>query len=230
MAVKGTEERYNRSRVEVEELQVSSTTQFGAAATSVALIHGAGTSANPETTAVANKNFLGYWTETTASTGDCRGMYLRTFFGGAGSGEALRCYATINFAGAAAVGGTINGAHISLSVAAGSTVSGQASAARITLDYAAATRTMGANVSAVILDSNIATGNTVNAKNAFIRVTDTGAVKLKKLLRLPTVASAGILAAHTTDAISHSIRCVDDAGTVFYIMCTTTASNRTGGA
>jgi hypothetical protein len=39
-----------------------------------------------------------------------------------------------------------------------------------------------------------------------------------------------MLAAHTTDAVSHSIRCVDDAGQVFYIMCTTTSSNRTGGA
>jgi hypothetical protein len=202
----------------------------GTGGTTAALLHGSGTSADPTTTATADKNFLGYWTESTASSGDARGMYLRTFFGGAGSGEALRAYATINFAGAAAVGGTINGAHVSLSIAAGSTVSGQASAARFTLDYAAATRTTDANVSCLILDSNIATGNTVHANNAFIRVADTGAVKLEKLLRLPTVASAGILAAHTADAISHSIRCVDDAGTVFYIMCTTDASNRTGGA
>ena len=65
---------------------------------------------------------------------------------------------------------------------------------------------------------------------AHIRVADTGAVAIKKLLRLPTVASGGLLAAHTTDAMTHSIRCVDDAGTVFYIMATTTATNRTGGA
>ena len=204
--------------------------QFGSAATSVALLHGAGTSSTQETTATADKNFLGYWVESTAATGDCRGMYLRTYFGGAGSGEALRAYATINFAGAAAVGGTINGAHISLSVAASSTVSGQASGARITLEYATDTRTTDTNVSALLLDSNIGANNTVHAKNAFIRVTDLGTVKLEKLLRLPTVASAGILATQTAVAISHSIRCVDDAGTVFYIMCTTDASNRAGGA
>lgn len=85
-------------------------------------------------------------------------------------------------------------------------------------------------MSCLLLCSNIATGNTVHANNAFIRVVDDGAVALKKLFRLPTVASAGLLAAHITDAMTHSIRCVDEAGTVFYIMATTTATNRTGGA
>ena len=197
---------------------------------SAAVLIGGGTSTTPNSTATADKNFLGFWNESTAATGDCRGMYLRTYFGGAGSGEALRAFATVSYAGAAAVGGTINGAHITMQVNAGSTISGQASGARITLGYAAATRTTDANVSALLLCSDIATGNTVHANNAFIRVVDDGAVALKKLFRLPTVASAGLLAAHTTDAISHSIRCVDAAGTVFYIMCTTTSSNRTGGA
>jgi len=204
--------------------------QFGSVATSLAILHGAGISGTPETTASADKNFLGYWTQTTAATGDCRGLYLKTYFGGAGSGEALRPVATVNFAGAAAVGGTINGMHCSLEVAAGTTISGQASAARFTLDYATATRTMDANVSCLLLCSNIGANNTPHAKNAFMRVVDDGSVALGKLFRLPTVASAGLLAAHTTDAITHSIRCVDEAGTVFYVMCTTTSSNRTGGA
>jgi len=195
-----------------------------------AILLGSGTSAAPTTTAAADLNFLGFWTESTASSGDSRGAYLRHYFGGAGSGEALRAFATVTYAGAAAVGGTINGAHITMQVNAGSTISGQASGARVTLGYAAATRTTDANVSCLLLCSDIATGNTVHAGNAFIRVVDDGAVALKKLFRLPTVASAGLLAAHTTDAITHSIRCVDEAGTVFYIMCTTTASNRTGGA
>jgi len=199
-------------------------------AVTAALLHGGGTSATPCATATADKNFLGYWTKSTAATGDCRGMYLRTYFGGAGSGEALRAYATVDFAGAAAVGGTINGMHCSLSIAAGSTISGQAFAARFTLDYATATRTTDANVCCVNLDSNIGANNTVHANNAFLRLSDTGSVPLQKFLRTPAVASAGLLAAHITDALTHSIRCVDEAGTVFYIMCTTTASNRTGGA
>lgn len=205
--------------------------QLGTATpTSAALMLGIGSSSSYESTASADKNFVDFRTKTTASSGDCRGLYVRTQFGGAGSGEALRAYGDVTFAGAAAVGGTVNGAHISLAVAAGSTISGQGSACRLTLDYAAATRTTDQNVSALLLDSNIGTGNTVGGNVAFVRVTNSGAVSIGKLLRLPTVASGGILAAHTTDAFSHSIRCVDDAGTVFYIMCTTTASNRTGGA
>jgi hypothetical protein len=39
-----------------------------------------------------------------------------------------------------------------------------------------------------------------------------------------------MVAAHTTDAMSHSVRCVLDDGTVVYLMATTTATNRTGGA
>jgi hypothetical protein len=205
--------------------------QLGTATpTSAALMLGIGSSSSYESTATADKNFIGVYTQTTAATGDCRGAYIRTKFGGAGSGEAVRAYADVTYAGAAAAGGTINGAHISLAVGATSTISGQASAARVTLDYAAATRTMDANVSALLLDSNIGANNTPHASNAFIRVTNVGSVSLGKLFRLPTIASGGLLAAHTTDALSHSIRCVDDAGTVFYIMCTTTASNRTGGA
>jgi len=204
--------------------------QFGSAATSVSILHGAGIAGTPETTSTADKNFLGYWVESTAATGDMRGLYLRGYFAGAGSGEALRAWATVSYAGAAAVGGTINGGHITMSVNSGATISGQASGLRVTLGYATATRTTDANVCALLLCSDIGANNTVHANNAFIRVVDDGSVALKKLFRLPTVASAGLLAAHTTDAITHSIRCVDEAGTVFYIMCTTTSSNRTGGA
>lgn len=213
------------TKKELDFLQLGTSTP-----TSTALMLGIGSSSSYESTATADKNFVDIRTQTTAATGDCRGAYIRTKFGGAGSGEAVRAYADVTYAGAAAVGGTINGAHISLAVGATSTISGQASAARFTLDYATATRTTDANVSAILLDSNIGANNTVHASNAFIRVTDTGSVALKKLFRLPTVASAGLLAAHVTDAMTHSIRCVDDAGTVFYIMCTTTSSNRTGGA
>ncbi len=197
---------------------------------SAAVVLGGGTSAAPIKTATADKNFLGFWTQSDATSGDSRGAYLRHYINGAGSGEALRAYATVNYAGAAAVGGTVNGAHVTLSVNSGATISGQGSAARFTLDYATATRTTDANVSCLLLCSNIGANNTVHAGNAFIRVVNDGSVTLGKLFRLPTVASAGLLAAHTTDAISHSIRCVDEAGTVFYIMCTTTATNRTGGA
>lgn len=208
---------------------LAGTFQHGSTVTA-ALAFGSGTSASPTTTATADKNLVGLWSKSTAATGDHRGVYVRSFFSGAGSGEALRAYASVDYEGAAGVGGTINGAHVSLAVGATSTISGQAFVARFTLDYAAATRTMDANVCGLLLESNLGANNTPHAKNAYIQVKDLGSVALKKLFRLPTVASAGLLAAHTTDAMTHSVRCVDEAGTVFYLMATTTSSNRTGGA
>lgn len=165
----------------------------------------------------------------TASGSDARVLYARLHQYGAGGGEAVRAYAFAQNA-ATATGGTLNGLHASLSIATSSSISGQGYAARLTLEAASATRTLPANIAALNLDSNIGANNTVSATTAFCKVTNTGSVTIGKLFNLPTVASAGLLAAHVTDAMSHSIRCVDAAGTVFYIMCTTTATNRTGGA
>lgn len=165
----------------------------------------------------------------TAAGSDARIIYARLHQYGTGGGEAIRAYAFSNNA-AAATGGTLNGLHASLSIAASCGISGQAYAARLTLEAATATRNLDANIAALNLDSNIGANNTVHATTAFCKVTNTGSVTIGKLFNLPTVASAGLLAAHTTDAISHSIRCCDAAGTVFYIMCTTDASHRTGGA
>lgn len=202
--------------------------QFGST-TSAALMHGGGTSSSPVTTSTANKNFMGYWVESTATSGDARGLYVRLYLSAAGSGEAVRAYATADAANVA-TGGTVNGIHASLSMNASASISGQGFAGRFTFDAAADTRTLNGNCAPILVESNIGANNTVPATMAHIRVTNTGAVPILKLFRLPTVASAGLLAAHVTDAMTHSIRCVDDAGTVFYIMATTTATNRTGGA
>lgn len=52
----------------------------------------------------------------------------------------------------------------------------------------------------------------------------------EKVLNVPDVASGGVLAAHVTDAMTHSLRFQSADGTVYYLMATTTVSNRTGGA
>lgn len=203
--------------------------QFGDT-TTAALRMGAGTSSAPDSTDEANKNALGFWFESTATSGDSRGLYLRQYFAGAGvSGEAARIFGTVNNV-EAATGGTVNGAHISLSVSGASgAVSGAGNGLRVTLGLGDGTDA-GGTLAGIQVDSDFHNGSTVPANAAAIRVTDSNTKKWSKFLRLPTVASAGILAAHVTDALSHSIRCVDEAGTVFYIMCTTDASNRTGGA
>ena len=176
-----------------------------------------------------NINGLGLWLKSSAASGDFRAAYIRAFFNGATGGEAVRAFATATAAGVAA-GGTVNGIHASLQLNASASISGQGFAGRFTLAALADTRTLNPNIASLLVESDIAAGNTVPAATALIRVAEIGAVAVKKLFKLPTVSSAGMLAAHVTDAMTHSVRCVDDAGTVFYLMATTTATNRTGGA
>jgi len=57
----------------------------------------------------------------------------------------------------------------------------------------------------------------------------TTATASDKIIEVPDVVSAGVLAAHITDAMTHSIRIQSADGTSYYIMCTTTVTNRTGG-
>lgn len=174
--------------------------QFGSAATSVAILHGAGLAGTPETTAAANQNFQGYWTQSTATSGDSRGAYIRHYFSGAGgSGEALRAYGTVNNVAAA---GTVNGAHVSLSLAgASAAISGSANALRATLDFAAAVGVVGGTVAVIRADSNIAAGPTIPAGTAFIAVDNVGTQKLDYLLNV-TNASTTMFAEAGTGANS----------------------------
>lgn len=201
-----------------------------AGAKTAAQLEGGGTSTTPLVLgATANKNFIGYWARNTAASGDSRLVYLREFFNGAAGGETLRAYATAESA-TTAVGGTVNGAHVSLSVAVGAQVSGAGNAARFTLDAAAAPRVLGGTLNVIELDSNIGAGNTVGAGTAFIKFDDEGSVKLTNLFNVPTSGSGLIVAPHTTQVMTDSIRIVMADGNVRYIMLTTASSNRTGGA
>ena len=193
-------------------------------ATSV-MLYGVGNSDDTFKWSDADRNLVGIWGETSANSGDSRVIYTRLYFAGQGSGEAMRAYGTVTNA-AAATGGTVNGLHASLSIAVGGAVSGAGNAIRATLDAAAATRTLGGTLAAIQVDSNIGTGNTLPATAAFIRVTDTGNVRLCNLMNVPAPANGTMFAAHTTDAMTHSLKIVDASGTAYYVMCTTTATNR----
>ncbi len=174
----------------------------------------------------ANKNALGFWVNSDATSGDNRVIYARLYLSGAAGGEAVRAYATANAAGVAA-GGTINGIHASLSIAATATISGQGFASRHTIDAAAATRTISGNVAAIRAESNFAAGNTIPAGVALIHLGEIGAVTCKTAFRFPNTATGGMVAPHTTQTMSHSLRCVTDNGTAYYIMMTNSAANRT---
>ncbi len=198
-------------------------------ANTAALLHGIGTTTTPVHGGTsAGKNFMGYWMKTTATSGDTRGLYLRLYLAGTGGdGEALRAYTTIN--GVVAAGGS-HGGHISLNMDATGSTSGLAVGLRATLDAAAASRTLTGTLACLMVESNFGTGNTMPTNTSFIRAVDTGAVVCGNLLEMPTVASGGIFAVHTTQVMTHSIRIISAAGTKYYLMVTDAATNRTGGA
>lgn len=207
-----------------EVLVIGGQLQFGDTV-SAALLHGAGSAAAPEETASADKNFLGYWVQSSAASGDARGVYLRLYLTGAGGGEAGRFFATAAAANVA-TGGTINGVHTSLSIAASSSVSGAGNALRATLSAAAESRTLSGTLAAIQADSDIATGNTLPTNNSFIRFTDTGAVRLSNLFQVQAPSNGTLFATHTDQAMTHSLRIIGPTGTAYYVMCTTTATGR----
>lgn len=174
----------------------------------------------------AGLNGIGHWFKTRATSGDTRGHYLRLYFEGAGvSGEAARIFGTVNNV-TAATGGTVNGAHISLSVAGASgAVSGAGNALRATLGLGAGTEA-GGTLAAVQIDSDFAADATVPASAAAIRVTDSGTKVWDNLMVVPNAVTDGMFAEHQTDAMTHSLRCRTAAGTEFFVMCTTTETNR----
>lgn len=141
--------------------------------TTAALTLGGGTSTTPLTTAVADKNFLGFWTKSTATSGDSRSLYLRHYFAGAGgAGEAARLYGTVS--AAASASGTVNGAHVSLSIASGGTAGGTSNALRATYDMAAST-SPGGTPAVIMADTAIGSSATVPASFAFFHLDNTGA-------------------------------------------------------
>lgn len=178
----------------------------------------------------ADKSMLKFYGDALNTSGFARILDARLYFGGiGGEGEAVRAYAIVNGV-QAAVGGTVNGGHSTLQVqGAGGQVSGAGNAHRFSLAIGASCNP-GGTLAGIQIDSQFNTSATVPAGVAAVRINDTDTKKWSYALRVPAIASGGLLAAHITDGITHSIRCIDENGQVFYVMCTTTASNRTGGA
>jgi hypothetical protein len=162
----------------------------------------------------------GAYAETSAASGDTRLSYNKLTFTSTGSGEVVRGFAVVTGA-SAATAGTINGAHFSAEMQGGS-ISGAANAIRATIG--GTTAAPGGTLAALQLDTNFASGVTLPGSAAFMRVTNTNTVKVSNLLNMPAPAVGGVLAAKVgSPTQTHSIKFVDDAGTAYYIMCTTTA-------
>lgn len=187
---------------------------------------GDGTSAAPIDLGTDAVNAFAQYNKARHTSGDVRTMYLRTYFAGiGGSGETLRAFSTVDGV-AVATGGTVNGAHISLSVqGAGGQVSGAGNALRATLGLGAATNP-GGTLSALQIDSDFATDATLPSAMCAMRVTNSGVGKWANLLEIPAAANGTMFAAHTTQTMTHSIRIKDAAGTSYYVMCCSAATNR----
>lgn len=177
---------------------------------------GVGSSASPYAAGSTpdQKLFANYAT-TSAATGDTRLAYDKLTFTAAGSGETLRAFSVVSGA-TAAVGGTVNGAHISLEIdGVGGAISGAGNAIRATIGGTSASP--GGTLSALQLDSNFASGVTLPASASFIRVTDSNTTKVGSLLNLPAPSAGTIFSAKTAAAVTHVIKMVA-AGTPYYIM------------
>lgn len=172
------------------ELESGGVLQFGDTVSTAAILMGAGTSASKVSTSTASKNFLGFWTESTATSGDSRGLYFRHYFSGAGgSGEALRAYGTVNGV-SVATAGTVNGAHISLdATGAGAAISGAAHAVRATFGIAASATNIGGTCAVAKIETDIKTGATVPTKMSYLRFEDAGDTGLDYLFTTNTLSS-----------------------------------------
>ena len=112
------------------------TTFSGPVASDNGFISGTATSEIAVTTA---SNVSSSYVTASNTTGDVRLNYSRLTFTSTGSGETARFLTRVTGANAA-TGGTVNGAHISLSINGSGTISGAGNALRVTLGEPTAAR------------------------------------------------------------------------------------------
>ena len=180
-----------------------------------------GTSSQPIVVTSAGNVSSSYAT-TSATSGDTRLVYDKLTFTSTGSGETLRAFSVVTGAGAAA-GGTINGAHISMSVTGSGTISGAGNALRATLGIGASANP-GGTIAAIQVDSDFNNTGTVPAGAAAIRITNSNTKIFPNLFRVPAPAAGGVLRAVVgSPTQTHTMPVYGDNGTVYYIMVSTTA-------
>jgi hypothetical protein len=180
-----------------------------------------GTSSDPIAVTSAGNISSSYGT-TSATSGDTRLNYSKLTFTSTGSGETLRAFSVVTGAGAAA-GGTINGAHISMSINSPGTISGAGNALRATLGIGASANP-GGTIAAIQVDSDFDNTGTVPASAAAIRITNTNTKIFPNLLRVPAPAAGGVLRTVVgSPSVTHTMPVYGDNGTVYYILVSTTA-------
>lgn len=174
-----------------------------------------GTSTDPISVTTAG-NISSSYGSTSATTGDTRLNYSKLTFTSTGSGETIRAFSVVTGA-SAATGGTVNGAHISLSINGSGTISGAGNALRVTLG--GTSTNPGGTIAAIQVDSDFATGGTwTNA--SFLRFTNSGTGTVDNLFTAP----AAMFQAATTPTVTKGIKVKDSAGATFYVLCSSALS------
>jgi hypothetical protein len=177
-----------------------------------------GTATAPITVTTA-QNISSSYATTSAATGDTRLNYSRLTFTSTGSGETIRAFSVVTGIGAA-LGGTINGAHISCSINGTGTISGAANALRATLG--GTSTNPGGALAALQLDSDFASGGTWS-NASFMRVTNSGTGEVGNFALMPAVSATGVFRAKVgSPVVSHCIPVIS-GGTTYYIMVSTIA-------
>lgn len=141
--------------------------------TGAALLHGGGTSTYPLVNSTADKNFMGYWVQSSATSGTSRGQYVRLYLSGGAGGEAIRGYTTVSNDTPV---DTVNGAHLSLSFGASAgNVTGEGQAMRATLHIP--NRTLGGTTAAIkaeLYADGTTSSSAALSNGAFIRCVAAG--------------------------------------------------------
>ena len=204
---------------ELTDISVSGTAALAAATVSGAVTYGTAatiaynTSAAPATK-TSSGNFTSYYGTTSATSGDTRLNYSKLTFTSTGSGETLRAFSVVTGAGAAAAG-TINGAHVTLSVNGSGTISGAGNALRATIG--GTSTNPGGTLAAIQLDSDFATGGTWG-NTAFLRCTNSGTGVVDNFAILPAPNTGLMFRAKSSAAVTHVIKILASNGTPYYIM------------
>lgn len=173
-----------------------------------------GTASSPISVTTAS-NVSSFYATASNTSGDVRLNYSRLDLTSTGSGETLRAFTRVTGVNAA-TGGTVNGAHISLSINGSGTVSGAGNALRVTLG--GTSTNPGGTIAALQLDSDFASGGTwTNA--SYIRCTNSGTGTIATFAVLPNA----MIATQSAAAVSHVIPIKNASGTAYYLMVSNAA-------
>jgi hypothetical protein len=152
-------------------MQIGSVALANQGADTVALLHGLGTSTTPVQTTSGGVNFIGYWVQSSAQSGDVRGIYIRLFATGAGASmDAARLFGTVSDVAAQ----TARGAHISLSFAASGTVTGLGVALETTLHLNTGGTAAGTMASLKIAIQSETSSDPAGSTLAYIQIANQG--------------------------------------------------------